>query len=70
MQYLLGRSAWDTDGVRDDLRDYGTTALGATDAVLVVDETGDLKKGVSTVGCSASTPAPPDGSRTPSSWSI
>ena len=50
MQYLLGRAAWDTDGVRDDLRDYVTTALGDTDAVLVVDETGDLKKGVSTVG--------------------
>lgn len=50
MQYLLGRAAWDTDGVRDDLRDYVTTSLGDTDAVLVVDETGDLKKGVRTVG--------------------
>jgi SRSO17 transposase len=50
MQYLLGRAAWDTDGVRDDLRDYVTTALADSDAVLVVDETGDLKKGVSTVG--------------------
>ena len=50
MQYLLGRAAWDTDGVRDDLRDYVTSHLGDTDAVLVVDETGDLKKGVQTVG--------------------
>ena len=50
MQYLLGRAVWDTDGVRDDLRDYVTTGLGDSDAVLVVDETGDLKKGVSTVG--------------------
>jgi SRSO17 transposase len=50
MQYLLGRAAWDTDGVREDLRDYVTTSLGDTDAVLVVDETGDLKKGVCTVG--------------------
>ena len=50
MQYLLGRAAWDTDGVRDDLRDYVTTGLGDDDAVLVVDETGDLKKGVCTVG--------------------
>ncbi len=50
MQYLLGRAAWDTDGVRDDLRDYVTSGLGDGDAVLVVDETGDLKKGVCTVG--------------------
>ncbi|MCU1682905.1 MAG: transposase, partial [Amycolatopsis sp.] len=50
MQYLLGRASWDTDGVRDDLRDYVTSSLGDTDAVLVVDETGDLKKGVCTVG--------------------
>ncbi len=50
MQYLLGRAAWDTDGVRDDLRDYVTAALGDSDAVLVVDETGDLKKGTCTVG--------------------
>jgi SRSO17 transposase len=50
MQNLLARASWDTDGVRDDLRDYVTTHLGDTDAVLVVDETGDLKKGVCTVG--------------------
>ena len=36
--------------MRDDLRDYVTGQLGDTDAVLVVDETGDLKKGVYTVG--------------------
>ncbi len=50
MQHLLNRASWDTDGVRDDLRDYVTTHLGVSDAVLVVDETGDLKKGVCTVG--------------------
>nr|WP_217133318.1 IS701 family transposase [Streptomyces sp. AC558_RSS880] len=50
MQYLLGRASWDTDGVRDDLHDYVTTNLGDTDAVLVADETGDLKKGTCTVG--------------------
>src|SRR4029453_952889 len=50
MQYLLARASWDTDGVRDDLRDYVTGGLGDTDAVLVVDETGDQKKGVFTVG--------------------
>jgi SRSO17 transposase len=50
MQHLLARASWDTDGVRDDLREYVITHLGDTDAVLVVDETGDLKKGVCTVG--------------------
>jgi SRSO17 transposase len=50
MQYLLARASWDTDGVRDDLRDYVVGALGDTDAVLVFDETGDLKKGTCTVG--------------------
>ncbi len=50
MQHLLNRAVWDTDGVRDDLRDYVTSHLGDPDAVLVVDETGDLKKGTHTVG--------------------
>jgi SRSO17 transposase len=50
MQYLLARARWDTDGVRDDLRDYVVAHLGDGDGVLVVDETGDLKKGTATVG--------------------
>ena len=45
MQHLLARASWDTDGVRDDLRDYVAAHLGDADAVLVVDETGDVKKG-------------------------
>jgi SRSO17 transposase len=36
--------------VRDDLRDYPVERLGDPEAVLVVDETGDLKKGTATVG--------------------
>jgi SRSO17 transposase len=50
MQHLLVRARWDADGVRDDLRSYVTDQLGDPDAVLVVDETGDLKKGTATVG--------------------
>jgi len=50
MQHLLARASWDTDGVREDLRDYVIGALGDADGVLVVDETGDVKKGVHTVG--------------------
>jgi SRSO17 transposase len=50
MQHLLARASWNTEGSRDDLRDYVTGRLGDADAVLVFDETGDLKKGSSTVG--------------------
>jgi SRSO17 transposase len=50
MQHLLARAAWDHDGVRDDLRAYLVEHLGDPDGVLVVDETGDLKKGIQTVG--------------------
>jgi SRSO17 transposase len=50
MQHLLSRAVWDTDGVRDDLRDYVVEHLGDPAAVLVVDETGDVKKGTATVG--------------------
>ena len=50
MQHLLARARWDADGVRDDLRSYVTDQLGDPGAVLVVDETGDLKKGTATAG--------------------
>jgi len=50
MQHLLGRAVWDEDGVRDDVRDYLVEHLGDPGSVLVVDETGDLKKGTATVG--------------------
>ena len=43
LQHLLARAKWDADAVRDDLRDYVLDAFGDEDAVLVVDETGDLK---------------------------
>jgi SRSO17 transposase len=50
LQHLLGRAKWDADLVRDDLRDYVLEHLADDQAVLVVDETGDLKKGTHTVG--------------------
>ena len=49
-----GRARWDADAVRDDLRDYVVAAFGDQRAVLVVDETGDVKKGTATVGRAAS----------------
>ena len=50
LQHLLARAKWDADAVRDDLRDYVIDAFGEPDAVLVIDETGDLKKGERSVG--------------------
>jgi SRSO17 transposase len=50
MQRLLYRAKWDADAVRDDVRKVVVDRLGDPDAVLVVDETGDLKKGIHTVG--------------------
>jgi hypothetical protein len=50
MQHLLGRARWDADCVRDDVREYVLEHLHDEDAVLVVDETGDVKKGTHTVG--------------------
>ncbi|WP_242436007.1 IS701 family transposase [Streptomyces sp. Root369] len=50
MQHLLGRATWDADRVRDDVREYVLEHLGDEDAVLVVDETGDVENGTHTVG--------------------
>jgi SRSO17 transposase len=50
MQRLLATAGWDPDLVRDDLRGYVMEHLGDPGAVLVVDETGFLKKGSTSVG--------------------
>ena len=50
MQHLLGRAAWEADAVRDELRAYSVASLGHPAAVLVMDETGFLKKGTQSVG--------------------
>jgi SRSO17 transposase len=50
MQRLLSGSGWDADGVRDDLCDYVVEHLGDPDAVLVLDETGFVKKGDRSAG--------------------
>jgi SRSO17 transposase len=50
MQSLLGRSSWSADALRDEVRGYVFEALGDPDGVLVVDETGFVKKGVHSVG--------------------
>lgn len=50
MQRLLNHARWDADQVRDDLRGYVVEPPGDPGAVLVVDETGFLKKGTTSVG--------------------
>ena len=50
MQRLLSAAVWDESGVRDDLRGYVLEHFADPGAVLVVDETGDLKKGNRSVG--------------------
>ena len=50
MQRLLAQADWDADAVRDDVRDYVVEHLGDPGGVLVVDETGFLKKGTKSAG--------------------
>jgi SRSO17 transposase len=71
MQDFLTRTRWDADAVRDDLQDYVVEHLGDETAVLVLDETGFVKKGTHSVGVKRqyllrcpTGPAPPAASRT------
>src|SRR5436305_8328507 len=50
MQDFLSRMRWDADAVRDDLRAYVVEQLGDPGAVLVLDETGFVKKGEKSAG--------------------
>jgi SRSO17 transposase len=50
IQALLGRSSWSADHLRDLVRAYVAEALGDEGGVLVIDETGFLKKGEHSVG--------------------
>ena len=50
MQRLLRWADWDVDGVRDDLREYVISQLGDRGGVLILDDTGIVKKGVRSAG--------------------
>jgi SRSO17 transposase len=50
VQRLLNAATWDADAVRDDLRAYIVEHLGDPDGVLIVDETGFLKRGTKSCG--------------------
>jgi SRSO17 transposase len=65
MQHLLDRARWDCERVMDELRAYVQETLASPDAVLVIDETGFLKKGgANQWECSGSTVARLDASKT------
>jgi SRSO17 transposase len=49
-QHLLGRANWEPNAVRDELRTSVIQHLGDQDGVLVLDETGFLKKGRHSAG--------------------
>ncbi len=50
MQYLLDRAVWDAEKLRDVVRAYVSAEIGKGDGMLVIDETGFLKKGTKSVG--------------------
>jgi SRSO17 transposase len=50
VQRLLRTARWDAEAVRDELRAYVVEHLGDPAAVLVIDETGFVKKGTKSVG--------------------
>jgi SRSO17 transposase len=50
MQYLLNRAVWESDEVRDLLQAYVREMIADADGMLVIDETGFLKKGKKSVG--------------------
>jgi SRSO17 transposase len=50
IQHLLGRANWDANAVRDELRSYVLEHLTGEESVLIVDETGFIKKGQKSVG--------------------
>ena len=50
VQHFLGRAKWDPDAVRDQLQSYVAAHLTGPEGVLVVDETGFIKKGRRSAG--------------------
>lgn len=50
MQYFLDRAVWDAEHLRDVLREYVSETMGDATGMLVIDETGFLKKGIKSVG--------------------
>ncbi|MDX3729757.1 transposase [Streptomyces caniscabiei] len=50
LQRLLNGATWNADDVRDDLQTYVADNLGEADGVLILDDTGFVKKGTTSAG--------------------
>lgn len=50
LQRLLNAATWNADDVRDDLQTYVADKLGEADGVLILDDTGFIKKGTTSAG--------------------
>jgi SRSO17 transposase len=50
LQHLLAGSKWEADDIRDDLQEYVAGKLGEGDGVLIIDDTGFIKKGTTSAG--------------------
>jgi hypothetical protein len=47
VKYLLGEAVGDADAVRDDVGGHAVDALGGSGRVLILNDTGELRKGAS-----------------------
>ncbi|WP_405984223.1 IS701 family transposase [Streptomyces sp. NBC_00872] len=50
LQNLLNRARWDAEELRDDLQKYVAEKLGDGDGTLIIDDTGFIKKGITSAG--------------------
>lgn len=50
LQHLLAGSKWQPDDIRDDLQEYVADKLGEADGVLIIGDTGFIKKGTRSAG--------------------
>ncbi|MET7926650.1 transposase [Streptomyces sp. NPDC005349] len=50
LQHLLAGSKWEPDDIRDDLQEYVASKLGEADGILIIDDTGFIKKGTTSAG--------------------
>ncbi|GGZ19960.1 transposase [Streptomyces nitrosporeus] len=50
LQHLLAKSRWEADEIRDDLQGYVAEHLSTDDGILIIDDTGFVKKGTTSAG--------------------
>jgi SRSO17 transposase len=50
LQHLLAGAKWEPDDIRDELQEYVADKLGENDGVLIIDDTGFIKKGTTSAG--------------------